>query len=93
MTDGVDVSFVLGMQVTHDREQGTLTISQEDYTNSVLEKFGTGDCKPLRTPGYSPELSVNQPKEKLLNDEDTQRYQTITGCLDVLGSNHLLRHV
>ena len=31
MKDKGNVSFVLGMQVTRDREKGTLTISQQGY--------------------------------------------------------------
>ena len=40
MTDMGDVSLVLGMQITRDREKKTLTISQEEYTKSILERFG-----------------------------------------------------
>ena len=35
MTDMGDVSLVLGMQITRDREKKTLTISQEEYTKSI----------------------------------------------------------
>ena len=37
-----DVSMVLGMQVTRNREKGTFTISQAHYTKSVLETYGNG---------------------------------------------------
>ncbi|CAM9435336.1 unnamed protein product, partial [Sphacelaria rigidula] len=50
MTDMGDVSLVLGMQVTRDRQEKTITISQEKYTRSILEKFGMVDCKPVSTP-------------------------------------------
>ena len=33
MTDMGDVSLVLGMQTTRDREKKTLTISQEEYAS------------------------------------------------------------
>ena len=36
MTDMGDVSLVLGMDVTRDREKGTVTINQEKYTKSLL---------------------------------------------------------
>ena len=65
-----DVSLVLEMQVSRNRDQRTLTITQEDYTNSLLDKFGMGTCKPLSTPGFGPELSVTQPEDTLFNDED-----------------------
>ena len=59
MTDMVDVSLVLGMQVTRDRQQKTITISQENYTRFILEKFGMADCKPVSTPAFGQELSTN----------------------------------
>ena len=43
MTGMGDVSLVLGMQVTRDRQGETLTISQENYTKSILERLGMAD--------------------------------------------------
>ena len=60
MTDMVDISLVHGMQVTRDRQIKTLTISHENYTKSILEKFGMTNCKPTSTPGYEPELSTKR---------------------------------
>ena len=77
MTDMGDVSLALSMQVTRDRERGMLPITQENYTKSILDRFGMGSCNPLSTPVFGLELSVEQPEETLLNAEDKQRYQTI----------------
>ena len=71
MTDMGDVSLVLGMQVTRDRQGKTLTISQENYTKSILERFGMADCKPSTTPGFGSELSMKQLEGTLLNKEET----------------------
>ena len=38
-------------------------------------------CKPLSTPGFGALLSVEQPEEHLLNAEETQRFQAITGSV------------
>ena len=81
MTDMGDVSLVLGMQITRDREKKTLTISQEEYTKSILERFGMANCKLVGTPGFGSELSTKQPEETLLSKEETQRYQAITGSV------------
>ena len=70
MTDMGNVSLVLGMQVTRDRKKGILTISQEDYTDSMLERFRMSECKPQSTPGLGPELSLEQPKGKRLDELD-----------------------
>lgn len=74
-----DVSLFLGMQVTRDHQNGTLTISTENSTKSVLDRFGLVGCNPASSPGYSPELSTKQPEETLLNEKETQRYQVISG--------------
>ena len=81
MTDMGDVSLVLGMQITRDRENRTLTISQEEYTKSILERFVMANCKPVGTPGFGSELSTKQPEETLLRKEETERYQAITGSV------------
>ena len=52
MTDMGDLSLVLGMQSTRDRVKKTLTISQEKYTKSILERLGMTKCKPVGTPGF-----------------------------------------
>ena len=78
------VSLVLGMQVTRDRENGTLTISQEKRTKSILDRFGMADCNLASTPGYGSELSTKHPADTLLNEEETQRYQAITGSVRCL---------
>ena len=72
MTDMVEASLVLGMKIKRDREAGTLTISQEAYCKSILERFGMSDCKPTSTPGYGSEKPNNQPEDTLLNEEETR---------------------
>ena len=71
ITDMGDISLILGMQVTRNRENGMLTISQANCTRSVLEKYGMGECKPVNTPGAGKELSLDQPEGNLLNDTES----------------------
>ena len=52
MTDMCDVSRVLGMNVSRDREKGTITIDQRDYTEDIVEGFGMKDCNLAFTPGW-----------------------------------------
>ena len=51
MTDMGDVSLVLGMEVTRDHTKGTVTVTQENYVKSLLERYGMGNCNPAHTPG------------------------------------------
>ena len=89
MTDMGDVSLMLGMQITRDWEKKTLTISQE-YTKSILERFGMANCKPVGTPGFGSEVSTKKLEKTLLSKEETQRYQAIKGSVMYLA--HILRY-
>ena len=57
------------MEGTRDRENGTLSICQANFTKSLLERFGMGGCNPVSTPGFGAELSTEQPEETLPNKE------------------------
>ena len=80
MTDIGDVSKILGMNVTRDRENGTITIDQKDYT-AILERYGMKNCNVAFTPGVGPEISLDQPAERLLDEQGKQRYQSIADAL------------
>ena len=38
------------MTVKRDRENRTLFTNQQKYMESMLERFGMADCKPVATP-------------------------------------------
>ena len=63
MTDLGDVSKVLGMKVIRDRENGTITIDQNDCTEDILERYGKTNCNVALTPGVKPEISLDQPAD------------------------------
>ena len=81
MSDMGDVSRILDINFTRDREKGASTISQKDYTKDVVQHYGMEGCNSTYTSEIGSELSLNQPKEKLLNEEGKQRYQAITGVV------------
>ena len=81
MTDLGDVSKVLGMNVTQNRENGTITIHQKEYTEDILERYGMANCNVAFMPGVGPEISLDQPADRLLNEQGKQRYQSIAGAL------------
>ena len=41
---------ILGMQITRDKQSGTLQLSQSEYIKRVLQRFNMGDAKPVSTP-------------------------------------------
>ena len=75
-----DVSKVLGINVTRDREEGTITIDQKDYMEDIVQRYGMRACNPAYTPGMGPELSLYQQEENLLNEEGKRRHRSITGA-------------
>lgn len=46
MKDLGDASFILGIQIYHDRSQGILSLSQKTYIEKVLSKFNIKSCSP-----------------------------------------------
>ena len=90
MTDMGDVPLVLGVGVTHHREKGTVTITQEKYTKFLLERYGMASYNSAYTPGVGKELSLDQPEGKLQSQEEKQRFQAITGSVMYLG--HVTRY-
>ena len=80
-TDLGDVSKVLGMNVTRDRENVTIPIDQKDYTEDIFERYGITNCNVAFTPGVGPEISLDQPSDRLLNEQGKQRYQSTAGAL------------
>ena len=85
MTDVGDVSLVLEMGVTRDREKGTATINQETYTKSLLERCDISSSNSTYMPGVGKELLLDQPEERLLSKEEKHRFQAISGSVMYVG--------
>lgn len=66
----------LGMEIKYSEKE--ITISQERYIRTLLEKYGMSDCKPVATPIVS-----GQDKEHDSSDDviETKNYQEIIGEL------------
>ena len=67
MKDLRKASFILGIEIGRDRLCRPLGLSQRDYVDRVLGKFGMGDYKPFNTPiAKGDKLSKDQcPKNDL----------------------------
>jgi hypothetical protein len=50
MTDLGETNHFLGMEVHRDRDAGLIFLNQRSYINSMLERYGMGDCAPVRIP-------------------------------------------
>ena len=81
MSDAGDVSRVVGINVTCDCEKGAVTISQENYTENGVQRYGMEGYNLAYTPEVGPKLSLNQPDNKLMDEEEKRHYQVITGVV------------
>jgi len=68
LTDLGPVSWLLGIKVTRNREDRTISLSQTTYINTMLERFALTDAKPYRSPMvpgivYSKDDSPSSPQE------------------------------
>ncbi|KAF7353238.1 Transcription factor [Mycena sanguinolenta] len=50
MTDLGPVSWLLGIQIARNREAHMISLSQQSYLESILERFNFADAKPLAMP-------------------------------------------
>ena len=77
----IDTStWMLGMRIKRDRAARTITLDQELYIQTALQRFGLGQCKSAPTPeavGARNENGIPQ-LDKLA---DRQRFMEITGTL------------
>ena len=50
MTDLGPIGWLLGIKVTQDRKNRTITLSQQSYIDSILARFNFTNAKPLSIP-------------------------------------------
>lgn len=76
----------IGMQITRNRENHTIRISQTTYIQKVLQRFGMIDAKPMITPS-EPSFKLTK-REETGKEEVTQEprfpYREAIGCLNYI---------
>ena len=50
MTDLGEITWILGMHITHDHHAGWIALSQEKYALKLLDRFGKSDTRPISMP-------------------------------------------
>jgi len=50
VTDLGKPSKIVGIEITHDRAQKKITITQTNYIDVILIKYGLQDASPVHTP-------------------------------------------
>ncbi len=85
VVDNGDIEFFLGMLIKRDRKKQTMTISQPNYVETILAKFGMSECRPVATP-----MDSNASFDKLSDKDehfDVPTYQKAIGCLTYLSTS------
>jgi len=54
MKDLVQANVCLGLEITRDRKQRKLWLTQQAYMEKIVERFGMTDSKPVATPMEEP---------------------------------------
>ena len=83
-TDEGPVEHLLGCSVSRDVTH--LHLSQEQYADEVLERFGMTDCNPSATPMDPNTRLLASDRPSAVDPVRRQRYQEITGCLQFLAT-------
>lgn len=42
--------YILSIEIVHDKQAGTISLSQQSFFEHMLEEFGMADCNPKATP-------------------------------------------
>ena len=81
MEDLGEARLILGIKVTRDRGARTITLSQEGYIQSALEKLGGTGLNPTATPMETGVTLTRAAADYVAKPEDVTRYQSAIGAL------------
>ena len=80
MTDMGEATQILGIDIKQDLANGTITLSQERYTISVLKRYKMDTANPVHTPATPADLQTSD-DSPLLSDTAKRDYQSAVGSL------------
>lgn len=86
ITNEGDLTWHLGIHYVRDREKRVTVASQEQYLESVLERFGYQDLKPRSTPMIPNTRLVKALETELLSEDETRLFREQLGCLMYLST-------
>ncbi len=79
-----DLKYILGIQVSRNLRDGSISLCQTEYIKRVLEKFNMNDCKPSSVPFLKDLKLVLRENESGAGSKemvDQKIYQSALGCL------------
>ncbi len=84
MADLGEADCVLGIEVSRDRDNQTIRITQRRYTESILQKYNMHMCNGCDTPMEPKITLMNAGDDYVVNAEVTRTYQSMIGSLNFL---------
>ena len=76
MQDLGEAKYILGIEIKRNHKFWTISLSQSQYSHTVLERTGMSTYKPVWTSmGHNSQLSVTDPEDDCIIPE-----QVIEGC-------------
>ncbi|CAI7866141.1 unnamed protein product [Closterium sp. NIES-53] len=78
-TDLGELTSYLGLRITRDRAQCTITLTQSHMVHQVLQHFGFTYCSPLSTPLPTGQMLSAPPSDESV--EPSGPYPELVGCL------------
>jgi Reverse transcriptase (RNA-dependent DNA polymerase) len=73
-------TWMLGMRISRNRKERTITLDQEVYITKALEKYGYSECTTRSTPEVVG-AAHQEPTDDQRKPADRQRYMEIVGTL------------
>ncbi len=70
MKDLGEAKVCLGLEITRNRQQRKLWLTQQSYMEKIVERFGMSDSKPVPTPMEEPKSSTGRLEVIAEDDED-----------------------
>ena len=80
MTDMGEATQILGIDIKQDLANGTVTLSQERYTLSVIKRYKRNTANPVHTPATPADLQASA-DSLLLSGTAKRDYQSAVGSL------------
>lgn len=74
-----NANYFVGLEIHHDIEEGTMFLSQENYTRQIIRKFGQDDAHPVSVP-----MDVNSFSN--INDESSETGDQLIPYRQAVGS-------
>jgi hypothetical protein len=91
VSDFGELNWFLGMNITIDKEKKEIRVNQKRYINSLLEKYGMTECKPVATPAIENTKLTKEdcPREGSVEQTEMKGvdYRGIVGSLNYLAQS------